>query len=74
MDTFERFFETQMPPKEAFFNYPTDSHIIDEDHEIAKKFGTCLNARHCSTTIQSMSDQMSVYWQTFLLHSVNYPY
>ena len=37
MDSFDRFSETQLPPKEAFFNDLTDSHISEEDYERAQK-------------------------------------
>ena len=37
MDSFERFNETSLPPKEAFYSTLTDSHISDEDYEHAKK-------------------------------------
>ena len=37
MDSFERFNETSLPPKEAFYSKLTDSHITDEDYEHAKK-------------------------------------
>ena len=37
IDSFERFSETQLPPKEAFFNDLTDSHISDEEYERARK-------------------------------------
>ena len=37
MNSFERFNETSLPPKEAFYSTLTDSHISDEDYEHAKK-------------------------------------
>ena len=37
MDSFQRFDETSLPPKEAFYSTLTDSHISDADYEHAKK-------------------------------------
>ena len=37
MDSFERFNEASLPPKEVFYSKLTDSHISDEDYEHAKK-------------------------------------
>ena len=37
MDSFERFNETSLPLKEAFYSKQTDLHISDEDYEHAKK-------------------------------------
>ena len=37
MDSFERFSETSLPPKEAFYSTLTRSHITDKDYEHAKK-------------------------------------
>ena len=37
MDSFQRFNETSLPPKEAFHSSLTDSDISDEDYEHAKK-------------------------------------
>ena len=59
IDSFERFSETQLPPKEAlFFNDLTDSDISDEDYERARKV---WNVFSCKTlldynTIYTKSD------------------
>ena len=37
MDSFEKFNETSLPPKEAFYSKLTDTHISDDDYEHAKK-------------------------------------
>ena len=37
MDSFERFDETALPPKEAFYSSLTDENISDDDYEHAKK-------------------------------------
>ena len=37
VNSFERFNETSLPPKEAFYSTLTDSHISEEDYEHAKK-------------------------------------
>ena len=37
MDSFEKFNETSLPPKEVFYSKLTDSHISDDDYEHAKK-------------------------------------
>ena len=37
MDSFEKFNEASLPPKEVFYSKRTDSHISDDDYEHAKK-------------------------------------
>ena len=37
MDSFERFDETSLSPKDAFYSKPTKSGISEEDYEHAKK-------------------------------------
>ena len=37
MDSFEKFNEASLPPKETFYSKLADSHISDEDYEHAKK-------------------------------------
>ena len=37
IDSSARFAETELPPKEAFFNQLTNSHISDEDYEFAQE-------------------------------------
>lgn len=37
MNSFDRFREKQLPPKEAFYSHLTESHIEDEEHERAKR-------------------------------------
>ena len=46
MDSFERFNETSLPPKEAFYSKLKDEHISDGDYEHAKKV---LEAYECKT-------------------------
>jgi hypothetical protein len=36
MDSFERFEETELPPKEAYFNVLTNQHISDDDYNFAQ--------------------------------------
>ena len=57
MDSFDRFSETQLPPKEAFFNDLTDSDIPDEDYERARKV---WNVFDCQTLL----DYHTVYRQS----------
>ena len=40
MDCFEKFKETQLPPKQAFFNDLTKKHISDEDYSFLQKLWT----------------------------------
>ncbi len=36
MDSFEKYKETQLPPKHVFYNDLTESHISSEDYDHAK--------------------------------------
>ena len=46
MDSFERFYETSLPPQEAFFNTLTESDISEENYEYALKI---WNVFKCET-------------------------
>ena len=39
MDSFQRFTETHLPPKDAFYNRLKKEHISDEDYNNVKMFG-----------------------------------
>ena len=57
MNSFERFNETSLPPKEAFYSTLTDSHISEEDYEHAKKV---WEAYECET----LGDYHDIYLAT----------
>ena len=57
MDSFERFSETLLPPKKAFFNDLTNSDISDEDYERAKKVRNVFDCR-------TLLDYHTVYLQS----------
>ena len=52
MDSFERFKETELPPKECFFSRLTNEGISDEDYEQAKELWTRLDCK----TLQDYHD------------------
>ena len=61
MDSFERFNETSLPPKEAFYSKLKDEHISDDDYENAKKV---WEAYECKT----LGDYHDLYLATDTLH------
>ena len=63
MDSFEKFNETSLPPKEAFYSKLTDSHISDDDYEHAKKV---WKAYECET----LGDYHDLYLATHTLADV----
>ena len=45
MDSWERFEETKLPPKEAFYSKLTDANISDSDYAHAQRSGRPLGAK-----------------------------
>ena len=43
MDSFEKFKERQLPPKEAFYNRLKEEHISDDDYEHVKNVWSALH-------------------------------
>ena len=50
MDTWDRFTEPKLPPKEVFYSKLSDAHISDEDYTHAQKIWRPLGARPWGTT------------------------
>ena len=59
MDCWDKFNETRLPPKEAFYNKLTGTHISDEDYERAKRV---CNHFH----INNMGEYHDLYLQTYV--------
>lgn len=60
MDSFERFDETRLPPKSAFFNSITDEHLSDSEYEHAVKVWDTFN-------IQNLGEYQDLYVKTDVL-------
>ena len=60
MDSFDRFEETQLPPKENFYSSLTDESISDSDYQHAQKVWDTFN---CAT----LGDYHDIYLQTDVL-------
>lgn len=60
IDSFERFDETQLPPKEAFYNNLTREHISSEDYDHAQKVWEAFNCK-------ALGDYHDVYLRTDVL-------
>ena len=46
MDSVDRFAEAQLPPKEAFYNDLTKTHVSDQDYEFAQEVWRAFECRH----------------------------
>ena len=60
MDSFDRFEETQLPPKENFYSSLTDESISDSDYQHAQEVWTTFNCR-------TIGDYHDLYLQTDVL-------
>ena len=60
MDTIERLFETELPPKKAFYSKLNNTNISDEDYDHAKKVWNVFNC-------QTMRDYHDLYNQSDVL-------
>lgn len=60
MDSWERFEETQLPPKESFYSKLTDTHISDDDYERANRVWSKFK-------IKNMGEYHDLYLQTDVL-------
>ena len=60
MDSFDRFEETQLPPKENFYSSLTDESISDSDYQHAQEVWTTFNC-------QTIGDYHDLYLQTDVL-------
>ena len=74
MDTWDRFTEPKLPPKEAFYSKLSDAHISDEDYTHAQKvwetFG-CLSlgdysGLYCRTDVLLLADVFETFRKTCL--------
>ena len=61
MDSLERFKETKLPPKEAFYSKLNNEGISDEDYTHAKKYGRSLRWNIYKTTIIYITKLMYYY-------------
>ena len=60
MDSFDRFEETQLPPKEKFYSSLTDESISDSDYQHAQEVWTTFNCR-------TIGDYHDIYLRTDVL-------
>ena len=64
MDTWDRFTEPKLPPKEAFYSKLSDAHISDEDYTHAQKVWATFGCKtlgdysnlYCSTDVLLLAD------------------
>ena len=69
MDSWERFADTQLPPKASFYSKLTGEHISDEDYAHAQKSGRPSAAEIWENTATSTAAPTSYSWQTSLRRS-----
>ena len=69
MNTWDRFSEPKLPPKEAFYSKLSDAHISDEDYTHAQRSGRPLGARPWETTATCTVAPTSCSWQMSLRRS-----
>ena len=74
MDSWERFAEPVLPPKDAFYSKLSDAHIDDEDYAHAPKVWKAFDCKnlgeysdlYCCIDVLLLADVFETFWKTCL--------
>ena len=74
MDTWDRFTEPKLPPKEVFYSKLCDAHISDDDYTHAQKVWATFGCKtlgdysdlYCRTDVQLLADVFETFWKMCL--------